>query len=104
MLKRVSMKNFILTCCSVLAVACASAQIRSVKFQTLQPRIYERVDVAIGLKADYENPYFQEQAALDVQAQYMDLKEYLADVADPQYDDHHKVQADFNEPTFPAIA
>ena len=46
----------------------------------------------------------QEQAALDVQAQYMDLKEYLSDAVDPQYDDHHKVQADFNEPAFPAIA
>ena len=60
------MKKIIILCCAMLAVAYADAQIRSVKFQTLQPKLYEPTEAAIRLTADFENPYIQEQAALDM--------------------------------------
>ena len=60
------MKKIIILCCALLAAAYADAQILSVKFQTLQPKLYEPTEAAIRLTADFGNPYLQEQAALDM--------------------------------------
>lgn len=59
-------QRVILTGCALLAAAALRAQIHSVEFSTLQPRLYERTDATIRLTAHFDNAALQEQVALDL--------------------------------------
>lgn len=49
-----------------LCAGIACAQIKTVTLKTVNPSLYERVDIDIELVAKFSNPYFQEEAALDM--------------------------------------
>lgn len=59
------MKKIILLLLIFFAVT-SNAQIKNVTLKTNQPIQYERVDIDIELTTKFTNPYFQEEAALDM--------------------------------------
>lgn len=60
------MKKLSILLLMTLFVGVVSAQIKKVTLHTPEPKQYERVDIDIELIAKFDNPYLQEDAALDM--------------------------------------
>ncbi len=60
------MKKLCLMLSAILMAVGVHAQINSVKLLTEQPGLYERMDFTINLTGKWDNPYLQEEVALDM--------------------------------------
>jgi hypothetical protein len=60
------MKNSIIIWVLLLITGSSFAQIKTVTLKTIRPEQYERIDIDIELIAGFQNPYIQEEVALDM--------------------------------------
>ena len=55
-----------IVCLLMIATISVKAQIIDVRFSTRHPRTSERIDIEVTLRGQWENPYRQEEARLDI--------------------------------------
>lgn len=60
------MRNILLLAISLLAFSMVDAQIIKVSPQATSCPLYQRLDIDVELQGDWENPYRQEEARLDM--------------------------------------